>query len=57
MKRKMSLIPLVLIQDQPVNDGWYSLTANWTVTAHGDTYSYNYILGTIYDIAALPSNN
>lgn len=44
-------------QDQPVNDGWYSLTANWTVTAHGDTYSYNYILGTIYDIAALPSNN
>lgn len=42
--------------DYSVNDGWYSLTANWTVTAHGDTYSYNYILGTIYDIAAIPNN-
>lgn len=33
-----------------LNDGWYSLTANWVVT-NGSTYSYNYNVSTIYDIA------
>ena len=32
-----------------VNDGWFTLTANWTVS-NGGTYSYNYNVNMIYDI-------
>ena len=34
----------------PLNDGWYSLTAGWTVT-NGGTYDYNYNFYTIHDFA------
>lgn len=33
----------------PVNDGWYSLTPNWTVT-NGSTYNYNHNVSMIYNI-------
>ena len=36
----------------PYNNGWYALTANWVVTHSGNTYSYNYHVSSIYDIAA-----
>jgi hypothetical protein len=35
----------------PVNDGWYGLTADWTVTCNGSTYSYNYWVSMIYDLS------
>lgn len=38
--------------NNPVNDGWYSLTADWTVT-NGTTYSYNHNVNMIYNIATL----
>ena len=34
----------------PVNDGWYSLTSDWTVT-NGDTFTYNRNVNMIYDIS------
>lgn len=34
----------------PVNDGWYSLTAGWTVS-NGGTYDYNYYIKMIYDFS------
>lgn len=37
--------------DNPVNDGWYSLTGGWTVTNNG-TYDYNYNIKMIYDFTA-----
>ena len=36
--------------NNPVNDGWYSLTADWTVTNNGSTFSYNHNVNMIYDI-------
>lgn len=37
-------------QNDPVNDGWYSLTAGWTVT-NGGTYDYNHYVKMIYGFA------
>ncbi|MCF0185360.1 MAG: C10 family peptidase [Bacteroidaceae bacterium] len=34
-----------------VNDGWYALTSNWTVTNNGITYDYNHYVKIIYDFA------
>ena len=36
----------------PYNNGWDALTANWVVTDDGGSYSYNYHVSSIYDIAA-----
>lgn len=35
-------------QISPVNDGWYSLTDDWTVTNNENTYDYNYYRKMIY---------
>lgn len=35
----------------PINDGWYSLTAGWTVT-NGGTYDYNYYVNMTYGFEA-----
>ena len=32
-----------------VNDGWYSLVSDWTVT-NGETYSYNHYVSMIYNL-------
>lgn len=37
-------------KNNPLNDGWYSLTGGWTVT-NGGTYDYNYYLNMTYGFA------
>ena len=34
-----------------INDGWYSLTADWTVTNNGNTYSYSHNVNMIYNLS------
>ena len=34
----------------PVNDGWYSLASDWTVTCNSETYSYNHNVSMIYNL-------
>ena len=36
--------------NNPVNDGWYGLTASWQVT-NGNTYTYNHHVKMIYNMA------
>lgn len=33
----------------PDNDGWFSLTPDWTVTLGDDTFNYNYYVTMLYD--------
>lgn len=37
----------------PLNDGWFTLTANWVVT-NGETYSYNHNVSMIYNFTPIP---
>lgn len=37
-------------QSPPVNDGWYSLTANWSVITSDGEFNYNYNVKMIYNI-------
>jgi hypothetical protein len=37
--------------DSPLNDGWYSLIADWVVNDGTSTYSYNHNVNMIYNIA------
>ena len=37
-------------RNNPLNDGWYTLTSDWTVT-NGPTYSYNYNVNMIYNLS------
>lgn len=36
-------------EDDPVNDGWYSLASDWTVENGDDSYSYNQNVNMIYN--------
>lgn len=33
------------------NNGWFSLTANWTVTCNGETYAYDHNVSMLYNMA------
>ena len=37
--------------DQILNDGWYTLTADWEVEKDGETYTYNHNVKMLYDFS------